>query len=252
SLGIEGRILKWFYIKANASKHYRLPSFNDLYWNGIGAKGNSNLKPESGWSEEFSLIHKHRLSHLSWDITATAFNRTIENWMIWLPNQTNIWMPENVLKVWSRGLEYKLNTLYTINKFKLHLSAMYNYVLSTNEAVAVYNSTSLKKQLIYVPIQNAQGSVALFYKNSSITYVHTYTGYRYTSSDNLNYLKPFDIANISIAQHFTTPKTDFKLYVQINNVFGKAYQVIAYRPMPLLNYQVGISINFNKPNNKNQ
>lgn len=251
SLGIEGRLLKWFYIKANASKHYRLPSFNDLYWSGIGAKGNSNLKPESGWSEEFSLIHKYRLSHLSWDIGATAFNRTIDNWIIWLPNQTNTWMPENVLQVWSRGLEYKLNTIYTIKKFKLHVSAMYNYVLSTNESVVAYNSTSLKKQLIYVPIQNAQGSISIFYKNSSITYVHTYTGYRYTSSDNLNYLKPFDIANINIAQHFTTKKTDFKIYVQINNVFGKAYQVIAYRPMPLLNYQVGISINFNKSNNKN-
>ncbi len=58
SLGFEGKLFKFFILKGNVSKHYRLPTFNDLYWAGQGAKGNPNLKPESGWAEELSLIHR--------------------------------------------------------------------------------------------------------------------------------------------------------------------------------------------------
>ncbi|MCE9538834.1 MAG: TonB-dependent receptor plug domain-containing protein, partial [Bacteroidetes bacterium] len=58
SVGFEGKLFKLFILKGSVSKHYRLPTFNDLYWAGQGAKGNPNLKPESGWAEELSLIHR--------------------------------------------------------------------------------------------------------------------------------------------------------------------------------------------------
>lgn len=248
SLGIEWKLLKSLLLKSNISKHYRLPSFNDIYWAGQGAKGNPDLKPESGWSEELGLIHKYNFSKTDWELGATAFNRDINNWIIWLPNQYNIWSPENRLKVWSRGLEYKVNVGYTANKLKIQLSGMYNYILSTNEKQTSVNDGSLHKQLIYVPIQNGQCGISILFKGTTVAYTQVYTGYRYTTSDNLQFLKPYTVGNARIEQVIKINTTRIKVYLQLNNVWKKSYQVIAYRAMPLFNYQFGLTFYFNKQN----
>lgn len=251
SLGIEGEILKLFLLKGNVSKHYRLPTFNDLYWAGQGAKGNPNLKPESGWAEELSLIHKYSYKKTDWELGATVFNRTIDNWIIWLPDQYNTWSPDNVLQVWSRGLEYKLNVKYTLSKFKVQLSGMYNYVLSTNEKSATTSDAAIGKQLIYVPIQNTQGSLSVSYKGTSLSYTQVYTGYRYTTSDNAAYLKPYTIGNINISQIIRFKTSRIKVFAQLNNVWQETYQVIAYRAMPLFSSQFGLTVYFNQENKRN-
>lgn len=247
SIGVRGKFLKYFFIKANAAKHYRIPTFNDLYW---AQGGNPTLQPETGWSEEASLEHLYAAKHISWELSATAFNRNIDNWIIWLPNNYGIWSPENVLQVWSRGLEYKLKINISKNKFHFQLGGFYNYVLSTNEKAATPGDESLGKQLIYVPIQNAQGNMTVSYKGTSFTYVQVYTGYRYTLSDNTKYLKPYTFGNISVAQAFSLPTSKIKIFAQLNNVWQETYQVLAYRAMPLLNYQVGLSLIFNQSNQK--
>lgn len=247
SIGIKGKILRHFYIKANAAKHYRIPTFNDLYW---AQGGNPNLLPENGWSEEASLEHLYNLKKVSWELSATAFNRNIDNWIIWLPNNYGIWSPENILTVWSRGLEYKAKINFRKNKFNFQLSGLYNYILSTNEKASTANDASLDKQLIYVPIQNVQGSMTVVYRGTMINYTQIYTGYRYTLSDNSKYLKPYSVANIQVSQTFLIGTSKIKVFAQFNNLWNETYQVLAYRAMPLFNYQIGLSMLFNQPNKK--
>jgi len=247
SIGIKGKILGHFYIKANAAKHYRIPTFNDLYW---AQGGNPNLLPENGWSEEACLEHLYNFKMVSWELSATAFNRNIDNWIIWLPNNYGIWSPENILTVWSRGLEYKAKISFRKNKFNFQLSGLYNYILSTNEKSSTANDASLDKQLIYVPIQNAQGSITIAYRGTMINYTQIYTGYRYTLSDNSKYLKPYSVANINVSQTFLIGTSKIKVFAQFNNVWNETYQVLAYRAMPLFNYQIGLSMLFNQPNQK--
>ena len=247
SIGIKGKIFRHFYIKANAAKHYRIPTFNDLYW---AQGGNPNLLPENGWSEEASLEHLYNLKKVSWELSATAFNRNIDNWIIWLPNNYGIWSPENILTVWSRGLEYKAKINFRKNKFNFQLSGLYNYILSTNEKASTANDASLDKQLIYVPIQNAQGSMTVVYRGTMINYTQIYTGYRYTLSDNSKYLKPYSVANIQVSQTFLIGTSKIKVFAQFNNLWNETYQVLAYRAMPLFNYQIGLSMLFNQPNKK--
>ena len=247
SIGIKGKIFRHFYIKANAAKHYRIPTFNDLYW---AQGGNPNLLPENGWSEEASLEHLYNLKKVSWELSATAFNRNIDNWIIWLPNNYGIWSPENILTVWSRGLEYKAKINFRKNKFNFQLSGLYNYILSTNEKASTANDASLDKQLIYVPIQNVQGSMTVVYRGTMINYTQIYTGYRYTLSDNSKYLKPYSVANIQVSQTFLIGTSKIKVFAQFNNLWNETYQVLAYRAMPLFNYQIGLSMLFNQPNKK--
>ncbi|HLC84151.1 MAG TPA: TonB-dependent receptor, partial [Bacteroidia bacterium] len=250
SLALEAKFLKCFIIRGNAAQHYRLPTFNDLFYKGEGGLGVPDLKPETGWSEELSLINKYSFGIFSWELGATVFNRDINNWIIWQPVSSSIWSPKNLMKVWSRGVEYKLSIGIKKNKFNFQLSGLYNYVLSTNEKSALANDETIGKQLMYVPIQNAQGNATVSYKGTSLSYTQVYIGYRYTLSDNSDYLKPYTIGNISLAQTFSFSTSKIKIFVQLNNIWQEAYQVMEYRAMPLFNYQVGLSLLFNQPNKK--
>ena len=245
SAGIAGKFLSVFRLKINAAQHYRLPTLNDRYW---VPGGNVDLKPESGWSEDLTLAYKQKMKKMNWELEAAAFNREIKNWVIWQPSVSGIWSPQNVQKVWSRGIEYKLNVNYQYAKLKVEASGLYNYVLSTNKKSVVPNDATLNKQLIYTPIQNAQGSLFVQYAGTSVYFSQIYVGYRYTSSDNKNYLKPYTVSNVRIAQTFTLTGASIKVYAQLNNVFNEQYEVIEYRAMPLINYQFGLALHFNEKN----
>ncbi|MCC6838297.1 MAG: hypothetical protein IT234_07150 [Bacteroidia bacterium] len=106
----------------------------------------------------------------------------------------------------------------------------------------------MNKQLIYTPIQNAQGSLFVQYAGTSISINQIYVGYRYTSSDNKNYLKPYSVSNVRIAQTFKLTRASIKIYGQLNNIFNEQYEVIEYRAMPLMNYQFGLALYFNEKN----
>ena len=51
SVDTKYKINQWYSLKANASKNYRVPTFNDLYWN---SGGNVDLKPEISYQGAIS------------------------------------------------------------------------------------------------------------------------------------------------------------------------------------------------------
>lgn len=246
SAGLEGWLFKIIRLRGNASKNYRLPTFNDLYWT---PGGNPNLLPESGWSEEAGIAVIHYVDKFSIEAEVSGFSNKVNNWIMWVPDNFGTWSPKNVLTVWSRGLEYDLKAHYNIGKVKLQLAARYQFILSTNEKTNPGSEASLQKQLIYVPAEKAQGSIGLEYKGYRVSFNYNYVGYSYTTSDNTQYLKPHQIGNLDFGKEFTLTNMKIRAFLQVNNIWNESYQIIAYYPMPERYYQIGITINYNQPNN---
>lgn len=249
SAGADYQLQKWLMLKSNISKVYRIPTFNDLYWT---PGGNPNLLPESGYSEEIGLKIKLQTNAAPFTFTTepTVFNRTVENWIIWLPG-ISYWSPQNIMNVWSRGMETNSTLLIQLNKTKISFSVLSNYVVSTNQQTKSTNDASFDKQLIYVPMYSGHAKIAIGYKSLTFSYRHNYTGYRYTSTDNRQYLPPFYLgaAYLSYRKQFKNSTADF--FVQINNLWDEQYQVVLTRAMPERNFNVGVSFEINKPNNNN-
>jgi iron complex outermembrane receptor protein len=245
SIGGEGHFFERLSVNFSVAQHYRIPTFNDLYW---ARGGNIHLKPESGWGEELGLTYKQQIRKLSITVNATAFNRNINNWILWSPVALDYWSPVNVLKVWSRGAEYGLNLKYPLQKVSFALNLMWNYTVSTNEKAERANDASLHKQLMYTPMYKGNGSLTAIYKNFSIAYNQKYVGYAYTSSDHKYFLKPYLLSNIKISQLLTISEFKLQLFAGINNLFDQRYETIEDRPMPGRNYQIGCMFYFNNPN----
>ncbi|MBA3898735.1 MAG: TonB-dependent receptor [Bacteroidetes bacterium] len=240
--GFEAKIKKDFTFKSSVSKSYRLPTLNDLYWN---PGGNPNLLPETGWSQEAGIHYSKNLKSFSISAEATAYNRVVDNWIIWLP-QNNYWTPQNLMKVWSRGTETGIKAGYQLKKIRIQWDLMTSYTRSTNEKAKSANDASIGKQLIYVPMYSGNSNLSIIFNQYVLVYSYSYSGYRYTSSDNIEYLEPFQLSSLYFSRSITAKNFKFNGFARINNLLNEHYQVMAQRPMPGRNYQIGVSINYHK------
>ncbi|MFM2225114.1 MAG: hypothetical protein RJA07_1316 [Bacteroidota bacterium] len=244
TLGGDYELTKWLSAKGNISKVYRIPTMNDLYWH---PGGNPNLIAESGFSEEIGLkiVAKHKL--FVFITQPTIFTKQIDNWIIWLPS-ISYWTPQNLMNVWSRGMETNSTLAIPIKKIKLSFSVLTNYVVSTNQTAKSLNDAAIDKQLIYVPMYSGNAKMKLDYKNVSVFYRHNYVGYRYTSTDNTEYLKPYQLGAIYCSYKINFNKTCVDMFIEVNNIWNESYQAILNRAMPARNFNAGFSFQFNQTN----
>lgn len=228
---------------ANTGKAFRLPTLNDWYWN---PGGNPKLLPEQGYTYEAGMAIDKEIKKFNLNFDVSYFHRNISNWILWLPQTGSIWSPVNLLKVKSEGIESNSSISFKTNKLKLTALVNTNYILSSNQKSVNENDESIGKQLIYTPMYSGSGSLIFSSKQFYFTYNASYTGYRYTSTDNYEYLKPYWIHNISIAYKCLIKKQSMLLYAKCSNLLNTNYIVVLNNPMPLRYFNVGLQITINQ------
>ncbi|MGV9013883.1 MAG: TonB-dependent receptor plug domain-containing protein [Flavobacteriales bacterium] len=246
SVGSEYGMSQGVTAKANVAKVYRVPTFNDLYWN---PGGNPALLPESGYSADIGLAAKWTPAKSRTTLTGelSVFGRNVDNWIIWLPGPS-YWSPRNIANVWSRGIETRGKMASRIGNVNLALGLLTSYVLSTSEEAKVENDASVGKQLIYVPLYSGQTDLTFTYKRLSGRYAMHYTGVRFTSTDNREFLEPFTLADASLTYAMRGGKSwRMEWLAQGFNLFAEQYEAVQNRPMPLRHYMLGVRVLFNQP-----
>ena len=249
--GINYYPLKFLQLHFSSSGVYRNPTLNDLYWT---PGGNINLKPENGFSIEggfqidlFKIPPlKNKYSSSTLTFNATAFYKKINDWIIWYPSSSFVWRPQNLLLVKSHGTEINIHYMFKKNNFSAGINLEYFYTISTNEKPLRLNDASLHRQLIYIPQNKWNVHLVLTYKSFSLNFNHSYTGLRYTTSDNTSSLSPYSLDNFEAGKVFKTNSISFRFFLKINNIFNSDYQSVLNRPMPLRSYNAGISFTFQK------
>lgn len=243
SLGTDYNLLPALKIHALTAYNYRIPSLNDLYWN---PGGNSALRPEYGWSYEggVTLEKKYKMLEIYQDVT--AYTRTISDWIIWTPTN-GIWTPDNIQRVWSRGIELESRLTTHFNRCSLHIRNSFAWTKSTNESDLQSSDKRQGKQLIYVPYYKNSLSAAVSNKRIETGAVYNYTSWSFTTSDNSDFLNPYHLFDLytNVNMDLKKAKSALTIQARINNIFNTNYQVVASRPMPLRNYQLTISYTFN-------
>lgn len=242
TLGCDWSVVHWLGLKASVSRNYRIPTFNDLYW---VPGGNPLLRPEDSWNEEVSLELKRQWNKLAVRYTGTVFNRNTTDWILWQPGP-GYWSPENLLSVWSRGVEHRVKAAYATGHWKFTLLGGYDYVRATSQKTNFPADVSLGKQLVYVPADRFNAMCQVAFRKWYVAYLHQYTGIRFTASDHSAWLPGFSVAQVTVGKRMDYKSSWGDVFVRVNNVFDVEYQAIAWRPMPGRNFQVGVSIDFNR------
>ena len=241
SLGMEGKVWKFLSTKANISRSYRVPTMNDRFW---VPGGNPDLKPESGWNAEAGIFTSVNDSAklITPNFSATAFSSLINDWILWQPLATNnnIWTPVNLQKVWARGFESNAGLRFKQGTIETGINAFYSYTRSTIVETSDALQASIDKQLMYVPQHNLSASFNFKWKTVFFSYSQTYTGKRFTTSDNSASLPGFSVGNLLLNYNLKLNKYAIGFGFRINNIWNTTYQTLAYRPMPGRNFTVSL------------
>lgn len=245
SLGSELQVLGGLAVRANVSRLYRIPTFNDLYW---VPGGDPDLLPESGYGGELGAQLERRISRsltLKGDIA--WFQRTMDNWIIWLPSGS-YWTPRNLMQVWSRGVELQAGVEWKTGSSSVRLQGQTSYVVSTNERATSANDASVDRQLIYVPMYSGHGRLSWRHRAMSASVGAEHTGYRYTSTDNSSFLPPYWLVDATLGYRVRAGHScQLELLLHGFNLLATEYQVVAGRPMPLRSFRAGVNLHFNAP-----
>ncbi len=227
ALGIKLDAFKNYNLKLNVSKNFRIPTFNDLYWLGLG---NKNLQPEKSQSYEFGQEYRSRKINLS----ATVYYTKINNLIQWTP-LSGIWTPKNVNNVTNYGLEVYTKINQKLGKSIFEITGSYAFTKSKNDETGF--------NLTYVPKHKINGELVYKIKKFQVNYQYLFNGYVFTSSDNVYYLTEYQLTNLGIDYDFGKKQT-CKFGFQIRNLMNQNYQNVEARPMPGRNYTININIKF--------
>lgn len=239
SLGIDWNFDTRFSLKAKVSRNYRLPTFNDLYWQ---PGGNPDLLPESGWSQELGLDKVWETGNFTVSTSLTAFNRLIDNWILWsIREDQNFWSANNITRIWSRGLEPRLKFMYALSEGSINWHSGYDYIRSTNQVTLERPRMMAGSQLLYTPEHQFFTKVDLKYKNKRFSYHHRYTGATLGQNEAI---PAFQVARLSLGWNYRIRKYQLDFQAAINNLWNKDYVVIERRPMPGRHFQIGIQFSY--------
>jgi outer membrane cobalamin receptor len=238
SLGTRYQFTDFYRIKLNASKNFRMPTYNDLFWEG---SGNPDLKPETSYQGEIG----NEFFTKNFSLSITTYYNSIKDLLRWIPsdNGGDTWSPENTSKVRAYGAEVLLEWRTKIKNHNLTLNGTYAYTIS--ESKQLIKGELLYKQLIYVPYHKLTGSVSYNWKKVSSYFQYLYNGEVYSTPFNnpATKVKAYNIGNLGI-DYDLGKKNSYKLGFQIQNIWNENYQPVISRQMPGRNYTVYINLNF--------
>jgi iron complex outermembrane receptor protein len=234
----------------NASRRYRLPDMNELFWN---PGGNPNLKPELGYHGRAGLVaFLGKDTRTQWRLEPTVFYSRVNDWIQWVPSEGSVWTPVNFREAQTQGAEmYVLCEKLTRNdrtRYRFETRWTLNDVFWTDSL-----SMQEQRRMIYSPrFVGYQGaSIQRGMHTASIGY--RYVSERFTDEANTPHraLNAYGLCNVWYQATVKRNGLSFDISAGVDNVFDVAYETLRAYAMPGRVYRVGLTMTYNQqPKNK--
>ena len=236
------------------SRNFNLPTLNDRFWKNLGRP---DLRPEKGYSADLGWTFRRT----RYSIEATGFHLILDDWILWQPDDSGLFRPDNLRKVWSRGGELSGNwklvslpastlakpgsnsaktALFSKQAWVIELGARLQVSKTTHVAVYGGSNQVLGKQLPYTPTTSGGFSVKASKGLLSMAYLHQFSGERF--DNNAKALQGYQIGNLLGSCSFF--KRRLTLDIRLENIWNTRYEIIRNRPMPGRSFRVGLGYRF--------
>lgn len=223
---------------------FRMPTFNDLYYNFIG---NTELKPEDAELFNTGITYGLKKNKIEIESTIDVYYNQVKNKIVAIPTKDVFnWSMQNIGKSIIMGVDLGLFLYADWDKIKMNLSSTHNFNRSedrTNEQGVTYGH-----QLPYTPYYSSTHSIAFTFKSYTFSSTVLYSGYRFSLNENnyANYLDPFTDVSFGLTKAFKLKKQPLNLSIRAMNMLNKNYQVIRSFPMPGRYLQLKLNYKFSK------
>jgi len=229
---------------AQISNKFRLPTFNERYWQ---PGGNPGLLPETGIGYETGIEWAPEPSgNIKSSLAINAFIQDVDNWVQWVPAGT-YWSPRNIKNVRCQGFDANAVLNYSHGSSKYSLKGFYSYTESLDLNL-LSTENRIQKQLPYIPLNQllAKGSYEHGQLGFNLTY--RYTGIRFTTDDHDPWLVLPPVHLFDTGASYLFRYKDFQTLIsfRINNILNYSYQLIRAYPAPGRSFLFSVNFMFNQ------
>ena len=229
---------------------FRLPSFNDLYYQEVG---NTKLVPENAKQYNIGLTYsKHVCSFLPYlSATVDAYYNKVTDKIIAYPTKNlAIWSMRNLGSVDIKGIDVTGNlSLQPWEKIRINLSGNYTYQRAldvTDPAPDTEEGRTYKHQIAYTPRVSASGQAGIETPWINLSYSFLFSGKRYIQGENIaeNRMNSYSDHSISANRSFNILKTHTTISLELLNISDKNYEIVKNFPMPGRSVRATVSIKY--------
>lgn len=220
-------------IRAFYKDIYRLPTFNDLYYNEVG---NVGLHPEKTSQYNIGIAYGKAINSLIpyLSLTVDAYYNKVEDKIIAYPTKNIfVWSIVNLGEVEIKGIDAAVSiAMEPIKDIRLNLTGNYTYQRALDVTDA--KGRTYHHQIAYTPRVSASGQATIETPWGNISYAFVHSGKRYVLNQNLaeNKLKEYTDHSLAANRDFRIKKIRTNIRVEVLNLLDKNYEIVKNFPMP--------------------
>ncbi len=232
---------------ASIGKNYRVPGFNDLYWQ---PGGNPQLKSEKSLNVEGGWRYQKTWKKWLMQSEVTLFRNTVNDQIKWLPGSGGVWQPVNIRAVKSEGLELDFELGSIDNLHRLRFS--YTRSRSVKNKAEYPGDPNVGNQLPFLPREQLNATLQTGYRRLRAGMQVSYAGFRFTdlSNDPLNILPAYWQSDCWISGKFDWGGLELRPELRINNLFDQRFSILSGYPLPGRTFAITLYANFTTSNLK--
>ncbi|MBN2547032.1 MAG: TonB-dependent receptor plug domain-containing protein [Spirochaetes bacterium] len=234
-LGFIFNIGKYFVLKNNYFRTFKLPTINQLYWpEDSFAEGNPDLKIEDGIGGDIILsFYKEKILSFESSFYVTYIHDAIS----WQPVSKGKWTPINVGEALYFGSDSIIKSGFSkyVNLF-LSYSFLMTFVLDDDLTI------ESDKRMPYQPVHRLGIGAEFMWKTGNVNITGHFESERYTTTYNVTELKPYFTLDLNFSQNIKI----ITIFASIKNIFNSLYFLVADYPMPGGSVLIGLKIKYEK------
>ena len=218
------------HLRASFSNTFRLPTFNDLYFEQIGRR---DLRPERASVTSAGIVIENESGGISYSLYADAYNSNVKDRIMAVPGKnTAVWMMKNIGLVTTHGLETGLELRSQQGMVRPALLVSYTYQRSMDKTDS--KSSTWNHQLPYTPRHSASAVtwIETPYVNASCNLL--YSGEFFCNGYNgPEYRMPsYYEVGCSLWRTLTLKSFELSLKAECINLTDCRYELVRNYPMP--------------------
>ncbi len=228
------------HLRASFSNTFRLPTFNDLYFEQIGRR---DLRPEQASVTSAGIVIGNEIGNVYYSIYADAYNSNVKDRIMAVPGKnTAVWMMKNIGQVTTHGLETGLELHTQDGTVRPALLVSYTYQRSMDKSDS--NSSTWNHQLPYTPRHSASAVTWIETPYVNVSCNLLYSGEYFCNGYNgPEYRMPsyYEIG-CSIWRTFTSHLFEETLKIEFINLTDNRYELVRNYPMPGIQVRGSVTI----------
>lgn len=226
-----------FSVQAYAKQSYRVPSYSDRY---ISSLEGTRLQPETMMQYSLGLNYSNKTDGMirRYGATVEAYYHDVYNKIIAYPNGSLYrWSMANLGHVRILGGDANLSgTARLIEEYdnQLEITGKLQYTYQQARDITNKYDTYYEHQIPNIPWHSGSAILNITWQGWALNYSFLYVGKRYSRQENISYYKmqPWYTHDLSLMKQFYLGNWNMRAMLEVNNLLGQDYEIVANYPMP--------------------